>query len=87
MIIFSSGTMSDAAAEVRLYAATRSDDGWGPRTALDIGCSDFVIGAAFDRRDPGRLYYVANCPGGPGRMDIHSAVLPAGEGSSSPAAP
>lgn len=77
MIVFSSGTMSDDAAHVRLHIATRTDDGWTPRTALDIGCSDFVIGAAFDPRDPGRIYYAAHCPGGPGRMDIHSAPLPA----------
>ena len=76
-IVFSSGIMSDDAAQVRLHIANRTDDGWTPRMVLDVGCSDFVIGAAFDPRHPDRFYYAANCPGGLGRMDIHGAPLPA----------
>jgi hypothetical protein len=74
-LVFSSGQMSDDAAYVVLYSSQVSYAGWGRRAPLEIGCSDFVIGAAIDPRNPAALLYSAKCPGGLGRMDIHSAIL------------
>ncbi|MFL6605584.1 MAG: TolB family protein [Steroidobacteraceae bacterium] len=76
-LIFSSGQMSDTAAHVELYTSRHSSRGWGPRSRLGIGCSDFVIGAAIDSHDPTSLLYSAKCAGGLGRMDIHRTKLPA----------
>ena len=69
-LIFSSGTMTDDAADVHLYRSERRRDGWSPRRRIGAGCADFAIGSAFDPRDPGHYYYAAPCPGGRGRMDI-----------------
>jgi hypothetical protein len=78
-LIFSSGRMSESEATVSLFRSTRNDDGsWRARTPVDVGCSSFVIGPAFDPTDPDHFYYAANCEGGLGRMDIRrvpSALL------------
>ena len=75
-LIFSSGTMSDTAASARLFRSLQTGSRWGTRERLDIGCSNFVIGAAFAANRPDVLYYAASCPGGLGRMDIHARHLP-----------
>ena len=70
-LVFSSGTMTDTTANVRLFRSRLTASGWSGRERLAIGCSDFLIGAAFARRRPDVLFYSASCPGGRGRMDIH----------------
>jgi hypothetical protein len=88
-LIFSSGTMSEEEATVRLFRSARDGDGgWTPRTPIGVGCSSFVIGPSFDPADPDHFYYAANCEGGFGRMDIRrvsSEALrdAAGEGAGS----
>lgn len=72
-LVFSSGMMSETAASVRLFVASWRGGRPTGRTPLAIGCSDFVIGASFDRTDPHSLYYAARCAGGLGRMDIRRA--------------
>ena len=69
-LVFSSGTMSETAANVRLFAASWRSGRPTGRTPLAIGCSDFVIGASFDPANPNSFYYAARCAGGRGRMDI-----------------
>jgi Tol biopolymer transport system component len=73
-LIFSSGTMSDTA-DVHLFRSRYTGKGWARRERLALGCSDFVIGAAFALNRPHLLYYSANCPDGRGRMDIHAGRL------------
>jgi len=74
-LIFSSGLMSGEAPAVRLFRAVRAAGRWGGRQAVPTGCSNFLIGAAFDPGDPGVFYYAANCPDGQGRMDIRRTRL------------
>ena len=75
-LVFSSGTMSETAANVQLFAASWRSGRPTGRTRLAIGCSDFMIGASFDRADPHSFYYAARCTGGLGRMDIWRAHSP-----------
>lgn len=77
-LIFSSGTMSDTAADVHLFTSRYTGKGWARRERLALGCSDFVIGAAFAINRPHLLYYSANCPEGRGRMDIRAGRLESG---------
>lgn len=77
-LIFSSGTMSDAAADVHLFKSRYSRGMWATRERLAAGCSDFSIGSAFAVNRPHLLYYAANCPGGRGRMDIREIRLAEG---------
>jgi len=74
-LVFSSGRMSDSAAEVSLFTSRRGRQDWTPRSPLRLGCSGFKIGAAFARRYPRRLFYSAACAGGPGRMDIREVAF------------
>lgn len=77
-LLFSSGTMTDTEADVRLYRSDRGADGrWGPRRPIAAGCSSFAIGASLDPRDPAHFYYAARCEGGPGRMDIRRVPIAA----------
>lgn len=78
-LVFSSGTMSDTEAHVRLFISRLVGGKWTVRAALALGCSDFLIGSAFDANRPGMLYYAASCPGGLGRMDIRTSRLPSGD--------
>ena len=75
-LVFSSGLMTDTAADVRLFVSRRSGSTWRRREPLPAGCSDFVLGASLDAADPTVLYYAANCAGGEGRMDIRRTTLP-----------
>ena len=75
LLIFGSGTMSDDAANVRLFSARWRNGAPAARRPLAIGCSDFVIGTSFDPHDPHSLFYSAKCPGGLGRMDMWRHVL------------
>lgn len=74
-LVFSSGTMSDSAAHVRLFRSQYSGKGWTAREALAVGCSEFVIGSAFAADRPGVLFYAAKCADGLGRMDIREVTL------------
>lgn len=74
-LIFSSGTMSDTAAEAHLFRSRYTAKGWARRERLALGCSDFAIGSAFAVNRPHLLYYSANCPDGRGRMDIRAGRL------------
>jgi len=69
-LVFSSGTMSDTEAHVHLFQSHYTGKSWATREALEVGCSDFKIGAAFAADRPNTLYYSAKCSDGPGRMDI-----------------
>ena len=75
-LVFSSGTMSDTGAHVRLFTSRYVGGQWSRREPMPVGCTDFLIGAATARDRPHALYYAANCPGGRGRMDIRVARLP-----------
>jgi hypothetical protein len=74
-LVFSSGTMSDTEAHVRLFRSQYTDKGWTAREELELGCSDFMIGPAFATGRPNTLYYSAKCPDGLGRMDIREVEL------------
>lgn len=69
-LVFSSGLMTGETPTAGLFLADSGPNGWGQRRPLATGCSAFMIGAAFDPRAPGTIYYAADCPGGRGRMDI-----------------
>jgi hypothetical protein len=69
-LVFSSGTMSDTEAHVRLFRSQYTGNAWTAREELNLGCSDFKIGSAFAADRPNTLYYSAKCPEGLGRMDI-----------------
>jgi Tol biopolymer transport system component len=69
-LVFSSGTMSDMEAHVRLFQSQYTGQAWTARSELKLGCSDFMIGSAFAADRPDTLYYSAKCTGGLGRMDI-----------------
>ncbi len=75
-LVFSSGVMDDDTNRVALFRARRIAGGWSARRPLGVACADFALGAAFAARQPGWLYYSANCPGGRGRTDIHETRLP-----------
>ena len=77
-LVFSSGVMSDEEAKVGVFVSRMGARGWAPRRPLGVGCSAFVNGLSFDPADGRRLFYSAACPGGPGRMDLREARLPAG---------
>lgn len=74
-LVFSVGDMEADPADVRLFVSYHTRSGWTPKRPLGIGCSPFILGAAIDRRAPGRLYYAAHCTNSPGRMDVHVADL------------
>jgi hypothetical protein len=75
-LVFSSGTMSDTAAHARLFRSQYTGKAWIGRDELKLGCSEFMIGAAFATARPNTLYYSAKCPDGLGRMDIREVELP-----------
>jgi Tol biopolymer transport system component len=70
LLVFSSGTMSHDAANVRLFSARWRNGAPQARKPINIGCSDFVIGTSFDPREPHSLFYAAHCSDGLGRMDM-----------------
>jgi len=69
-LVFSSGTMNDTEAHVRLFQSHYTGTSWSAREELKVGCSDFKIGSAFAADRPNTLYYSAKCSEGLGRMDI-----------------
>ena len=69
-LVFSSGTMTDTEAHVRLFRSQHRGNAWTARVSLTLGCSDFMIGSAFAAARPNTLYYAARCVDGLGRMDI-----------------
>jgi Tol biopolymer transport system component len=80
LLVFSSGTMSDDAANVRLFSARWRGGHPDARTPLGVGCSDFVIGTSFDPREPHVIFYAAHCAGGLGRMDMWQHDFGSGTG-------
>jgi Tol biopolymer transport system component len=74
-LVFSSGTMSDSIAHVRLFRSRYGEKAWTSPEELHLGCSEFMIGSAFAVGRPNILYYAAKCSDGLGRMDIRAVNL------------